>query len=185
MAKLICTALVSLDGYVNDERGNFDWAEPTSEIHAFVNELERPIGTYLYGRRLYETMLYWETFQAEPGQPVPADYAKLWRAADKIVYSSTLTAVSSERTRIERAFDPEAVRAMKVTAERDLTIGGPTLAIQAFRAGLVDEVRLFASPVIVGGGMRFFPDQARVDLQLREERRFGNGVVYLRYLVSR
>jgi dihydrofolate reductase len=185
MAKLICTALVSLDGYVNDERGNFDWAEPTSEIHAFVNELERPIGTYLYGRRLYETMLYWETFQAEPGQPVPADYAKLWRAADKIVYSSTLTAVSSERTRIERAFDPEAVRAMKVTAERDLTIGGPTLAIQAFRAGLVDEVRLFASPVIVGGGMRFFPDQVRVDLQLREERRFGNGVVYLRYLVSR
>ena len=184
MAKLICTALVSLDGYVNDQRGNFDWAEPTSEIHAFVNELERPIGTYLYGRRLYETMLYWENFQAEPDEPVSADYAKLWQAADKVVYSSTLAAASSARTRIERAFDPEAVRAMKVTAERDLTIGGPTLAIQAFRAGLVDEVRLFASPVIVGGGTRFFPDQVRVDLQLRDERRFENGVAYLRYLVA-
>jgi dihydrofolate reductase len=184
MGKLIYTALASLDGYINDGQGAFDWAEPDSDVFAFVNELERPQGTYLYGRRLYETMVYWETFQAEPDQPLLADFTKLWLAADKIVYSSTLETVSSARTRIERAFDPEAVRAMKDRAERDLSIGGPTLAVHAFRAGLVDEVRLFAYPVIVGGGTRFFPDQVRVDLELREERRFDNGVVYLRYLVS-
>jgi dihydrofolate reductase len=184
MGKLIYTALASLDGYINDGQGAFDWAEPASDVFAFVNELERPQGTYLYGRRLYETMEYWETFQAEPDQPLLADFTKLWQAADKIVYSSTLETVSSARTRIERAFDPEAVRAMKDGAERDLSIGGPTLAVHAFRAGLVDEVRLFAYPVIVGGGTRFFPDQVRVDLELREERRFDNGVVYLRYLVS-
>jgi dihydrofolate reductase len=184
MGKLIYTALASLDGYINDGQGAFDWAEPDSDVFAFVNELERPQGTYLYGRRLYETMVYWETFQAEPDQPLLADFTKLWLAADKIVYSSTLETVSSARTRIERAFDPEAVRAMKDGAERDLSIGGPTLAVHAFRAGLVDEVRLFAYPVIVGGGTRFFPDQVRVDLELREERRFDNGVVYLRYLVS-
>ncbi len=184
MAKLICTALASLDGYINDERGGFEWAEPGSDVLAFVNELERPIGTYLYGRRLYETMVYWETFEAEPDQSLLADYTKLWRAAEKIVYSSTLETVGSARTRIERAFDAEAVRAMKDVAERDLSVGGPTLAAHAFRAGLVDEVRVFAYPVIVGGGTRYFPDQVRVDLQLREERRFDNGVVYLRYVVS-
>lgn len=184
MAKLICTALASLDGYINDEHGRFEWAEPGSDVLAFVNELERPLGTYLYGRRLYETMVYWENFAADPGQPLEADFAKLWQAAEKIVYSSTLETVGSARTRIERAFDPEAVRAMKDAAERDLSIGGPTLAAHAFRAGLVDEVRLFAYPVIVGAGTRYFPDQVRVDLQLCEERRFDDGVVYLRYLVG-
>jgi dihydrofolate reductase len=176
--------LTSLDGYINDERGAFDWAEPGSDVFAFVNELERPVGTYLFGRRMYETMVYWETFKPEPDQPLLADFTELWLAAEKIVYSSTLETVGSARTRIERAFDPDAVRAMKETAERDLTIGGPTLARQAFRAGLVDEVGVFAYPVIVGGGTRFFPDQVRVDLQLRDERRFDDGVVYLRYDVA-
>ncbi|HKT01038.1 MAG TPA: dihydrofolate reductase family protein [Rugosimonospora sp.] len=185
MARLICTALTSLDGYIADEHGNFDWAAPDSEVHAFVNDLERPIGTYLYGRRLYETMVYWETGPAEPDQPPPVlDYAKLWRAADKIVYSTTLAAASSARTRIERTFDPGAVRAMKDAADRDLSIGGSALAAHAFRAGLVDEVRLLVSPVIVGGGNRFLPDRLRVDLHLRDERRFDSGVVYLRYLVA-
>jgi dihydrofolate reductase len=184
MAKLICTTIVSLDGYVNDEQGKFEWSEPASDVLAFINELERPVGTYLYGRRLYETMVYWETFQGEPDQPLLDDFTDLWRAADKIVYSSTLEAVSSARTRIERAFDPEAVRAMKDAAERDLSIGGPTLAAHAFRAGLVDELRLFVYPVIIGGGTGYFPGQVHVDLQLREERRFDNGVMYLQYLVA-
>src|SRR5689334_9572647 len=167
MAKLICTALTSLDGYINDEHGDFDWAAPDSDVHAFVNDLERPIGTYLYGRRLYETMVYWETVEAQPNQsPVVLDYAKLWQAADKIVYSTTLEAVSSARTRIERTFDPEAVRAMKDAADRDLGVGGPALAVHAFRAGLVDEVRLFVNPVIIGGGNRFLPDRFRANLQL-------------------
>ncbi|MGR6319934.1 dihydrofolate reductase family protein [Micromonospora soli] len=186
MAKLISTALTSLDGYIADEHGNFDWAAPDSDVHAFVNDLERPIGTYLYGRRLYETMVFWETAPAQPDQPPPVlDYAKLWQAADKIVYSTTLEAVSSARTRIERTFDPNAVRAMKDAADRDLSIGGPALAAQAFRAGLVDEVRLFLSPVTVGGGNPFFPDRLRLNLRLLDERTFANGVVYLRYEVSR
>ena len=185
MAKLICTALTSLDGYIADERGNFDWAEPDGEVHAFVNDLERPIGTYLYGRRLYDAMVYWETAAGELDQsPVAVDYAKLWRAADKIVYSTTLETVGSGRTRIQRSFDPSTVRALKDSADRDLSVGGAELAGHAFRAGLVDEVRLFLSPVTVGGGSRFFPDRLRLDLRLIDERTFTSGVVYLRYAVS-
>lgn len=181
MAKLIATALTSLDGYINDETGGFDWSAPNREVHAFVNDLERPIGTYLYGRRLYDTMVFWETVEPQADQPEVADFADLWRAADKIVYSTTLPAVTSTRTRLERTFDPEAVRAMKAAADRDLSIGGAGLAAQAFRAGLVDEIRVFLNPVSVGGGTRFFPDGVRLDLELLDEHRFDNGVVYLRH----
>jgi dihydrofolate reductase len=179
MAKLIYTAIMSLDGYVADEEGNFDWAEPDEEVHTLVNDLERPIGTYLYGRRLYEVMVAWETITDE--QPFINDYAEIWRAADKVVFSRTLETVSSERTRIERNFDSDAVRQLKTSAERDLSIGGPTLAAHAIRAGLVDEIGLFLSPVVVGGGTRALPDGVRLPLELLDERRFGNGVVYLRY----
>jgi len=186
MAKLICTALTSLDGYIADENGDFDWAAPDSDVHAFINDLERPIGTYLYGRRLYETMVYWETAAAQPNQsPVVLDYAKLWQAADKIVYSTTLETARTARTRVERTFDPKAVQAIKDAADRDLSIGGPALAAHAFRAGLVDEVRLFVSPLTVGDGTPLLPDRLRMNLQLLDERRFDNGVVYLRYEVSR
>jgi dihydrofolate reductase len=185
MARLICTALASLDGYIADEHGDFDWAAPDSDVHAFINDLERPIGTYLYGRRLYDTMAYWETAAVQPNQPpVMLDYAKLWQAADKIVYSTTMETARSARTRIERTFDANAVRAMKDATDRDLSIGGPTLAAHAFRAGLVDEVRLFVSPLIVGGGNPFLPDRLRLNLQLLDEHRFDSGVVYLRYRVS-
>jgi dihydrofolate reductase len=183
MGKLICTAITSLDGYIADEKGNFDWAAPDAEVHAFINDLERPIGTYLYGRRLYDTMVFWEDGGDEDA--VSRDYAGLWRAADKVVYSTTLTTVRSARTRIERTFDAEAVRALKEAAERDLSIGGSGLAAHAFRAGLIDEVRLFVNPVIVGGGTRFLPDGVRLDLQTVDERRFGSGVIYLRYEVTR
>ena len=182
MANLIYTAIASLDGYIADENGNFDWAAPDEEVHAFVNDLQRPVGTYLYGRRLYEVMVAWETPDTfADQQPVLLDFAELWQAADKVVYSRTLEEVSSARTRIERDFDPDAVRQMKASAGRDLTVGGPDLAAQAFRAGLVDECQLFLTPVIVGGGKRALPDKARVELELLDERRFGNGVVYLRY----
>ena len=182
MAKLIYSALSSLDGYIADENGNFDWAAPDEEVHTFVNDLERPVGTYLYGRRMYEVMVAWETPDTfADQQPVLLDFAELWQAADKVVYSRTLEEVSSARTRIERDFDPDAVRQMKASAGRDLTVGGPDLAAQAFRAGLVDECQLFLTPVIVGGGKRALPDKARVELELLDERRFGNGVVYLRY----
>jgi dihydrofolate reductase len=182
MAKLIYSVLSSLDGYIADENGNFDWAAPDEEVHTFVNDLERPVGTYLYGRRMYEVMVAWETPDTFADQrPVMLDFAELWQAADKIVYSRTLEEVSSARTRIERAFDPDAVRQMKASAGRDITVGGPDLAAQAFRAGLVDECQLFLTPIIVGGGKRALPDKARVKLELLDERRFGNGVVYLRY----
>ena len=182
MAKLIYSALSSLDGYIADENGNFDWAAPDEEVHAFVNDLQRPVGTYLYGRRLYEVMVAWETPDTfADQQPVLLDFAELWQAADKVVYSRTLEEVSSARTRIEQDFDPDAVRQMKASAGRDLTVGGPDLAAQAFRAGLVDECQLFLTPVIVGGGKRALPDKARVELELLDERQFGNGVVYLRY----
>ena len=179
MAKLIYTAIMSLDGYVADEDGNFDWAEPDEEVHAFVNDLERPIGTYLYGRRLYEVMVAWETITDE--QPFIRDYAEIWRAADKIVYSRSLGTTSSERTRIERNFDPDAVRAMRTSADRDISVGGPTLAAEALRAGLVDEIRLILAPVVVGGGTRALPDDVRLDLELLDERRFDNGTVYVRH----
>jgi dihydrofolate reductase len=179
MAKLIYTAIMSLDGYVADEDGNFDWAEPDPEVHAFVNDLERPIGTYLYGRRLYEVMAAWETITDE--QPFVHDYAEIWRSADKIVYSRTLETVSSERTRIERSFDPDAVRQMKGAADRDISVGGPGLAAQAMRAGLVDEIHLFLASIVVGGGNRAVPDDVRVPLELLDERRFGSGMVHLHY----
>ena len=184
MARLICTALTSLDGYIADEHGDFDWAAPDSDVHAFINDLERPIGTYLYGRRLYEAMVYWENAPTQPNQSPPVlDYATLWHAADKIVYSTTVKTASSARTRIEPTFDPGVVQAMKDAADHDLSIGGPTLATHAFRAGLVDEVRLFVSPLTVGGGKPFLPDRLRLDLQLLDERTFDNGVVYLQYRV--
>ena len=181
VANLIYTAIQSLDGYVADGDGNFDWAEPDEEVHSFVNELERPVGTYLFGRRLYEVMAVWETMPVndEP-QPI-RDFAEIWRAADKVVYSKTLQTVSTPRTRLERVFDPEAVRELKATLEGDISIGGPTLAAEVMRAGLVDEVRLFVVPVIVGGGTRSLPDDLRLDLELLDERRFRNGTVYLRY----
>ncbi len=182
MAKLIYSAITSLDGYVADEDGNFDWAAPDEEVHAFVNDLERPVGTYLYGRRMYEVMLAWETVDTGPDQsPVTRDFAEIWRAADKIVYSKTLETVSSARTRIERAFDPGAVRHMKASPGRDITVGGPDLAADALEAGLVDECHLFLTPVVVGGGNPALPDGVRLKLELLDERRFGNGVVHLHY----
>lgn len=183
MAKLIYAAITSLDGYVADEDGNFDWSEPDEDVHSLVNDLERPIGTHLYGRRLYDVMVAWETIDDE--QPVIRDYAEIWRAADKVVYSRSLQTVSSARTRIERSFDPDVIRRMKLEAERDISVGGPELAAQAIRAGLVDEIQLFLSPVVVGGGTRALPNDVRVDLELLEERRFDNGVVYLRYRSKR
>jgi dihydrofolate reductase len=177
MGRLIYSALASLDGYVADEDGRFDWAAPDEQVHATVNDLLRPAGTHLYGRRMYEVLVPWETMD-DPA-PVMRDFAGIWRAADKVVYSRTLQDVSSARTRIEREFDPEAVRRMK--AERDLAVGGPELAGQAIRAGLVDECHLFLSPIVVGGGTPALPDGVRWPLELVDERRFGNGVVYLRY----
>jgi dihydrofolate reductase len=181
MAKLIYSAIASLDGYVADADGNFDWAAPDQEVHAFVNDVERPIGTYLYGRRMYETMVPWETIAAE--QPVARDFAAIWQAADKIVYSRTLESVSSARTRIEPEFDAAAVRQVKASAERDITVGGAGLAGVALRAGVVDEIQLFLNPIVVGGGKRALPDGVRAGLELLDERRFGNGVVFLRYRV--
>ena len=184
MAKLIYSAIASLDGYVADEEGNFDWAVPDEEVHAFINDLVRPAGAYLYGRRLYETMVGWETDPTLADQsPVLRDFAEIWQAADKIVYSKTLEAVPTARTRIERDFDPEAVRQMKALAGRDLMVGGPELAAHAFRAGLVDECHLFVVPMVVGGGKRSLPDDVRMKLELLDERRFGNGMVYLKYRI--
>jgi dihydrofolate reductase len=185
MARLIYPAIASLDGYVADESGRFDWAEPDEAVHAFVNDLERSAGTYLYGRRMYEVMVAWETLDSDFEQPpYIQDFARIWQAADKIVYSRTLTAVSAARTRIEREFDPEVVRRMKANLESDIIIGGPTLASDAIEAGLVDEYHLFVAPVAVGGGLRFLPDHIRLDLVLLDERRFANGMVYLRYGAS-
>jgi dihydrofolate reductase len=182
MAKLIYSAITSLDGYVADEDGNFDWAAPDEEVHTFVNELERRVGTYLYGRRMYEVMVYWETADILADQPpFIRDFAETWRAADKIVYSKTLETVSSAKTRIERDFDREAVRQMKASAERDISVGGPGLAAQAIKAGLVDECYLFVTPIVVGGGKKSLPDNVRLKLELLDERRFGNGVVHLHY----
>ena len=182
MAKLIYATIMSLDGYVADKDGDFDWAAPDDEVHDFVNDLERRVGTYLYGRRMYEVMRYWETAHALTELPsVAQDYAQIWRAADKIVYSRTLETVSSARTRIERDFDPEVVRQMKTQAERDIGVGGPDLAAQALRAGLVDECHLFVTPIVVGGGKRSLPRNVRLELELLDERRFECGVVYLHY----
>jgi dihydrofolate reductase len=182
MAKLIYSAITSLDGYAADEDGNFDWAAPDKEVHSFVNNLERLIGTYLYGRRMYETMVYWETAHTLADQPpFMQDFAEIWQAADKIVYSKTLETPSSARTRIERDFDPAAVRRLKASARRDLTVGGPELAAQAIDAGLVDEFHLFLTPILVGGGKQSLPNDVRLKLELLDERSFGNGVVHLHY----
>jgi dihydrofolate reductase len=184
MPKLIYSAIASVDGYVADRDGNFDWAEPDEEMHGFINDLDRPVGTYLYGRRMYEVMVAWETLTLADQRPFIQDFAGLWRAADKIVYSKLLETVSSARTRIERDFDPDAVQQMKGRAGRDMSVGGPHLAAQAIKAGLVDEGHLFVAPVVVGGGTRFLPDDVHLDLELLDERRFGNGVVHLHYRTS-
>jgi dihydrofolate reductase len=182
MAKLIYTAITSLDGYTADEEGKFDWAAPSEEVHAFVNDLERPVGTYLYGRRLYETMAVWENADAFVGQsPAMQAYARIWQSADKVVYSRTLETVSSSRTRLERSFDPDAIRRLKAAASRDITVGGANLAAEAFRAGLVDECHLFLTPLLVGGGTQALPDNIRLKLDLLDERRFDNSVVHLHY----
>jgi dihydrofolate reductase len=179
MASLIYAAIASLDGYVEDEHGQFDWAAPDEEVHAFVNDLERPIGTYLYGRRMYETMVYWETDDDEA--PVARDYGELWRAAEKVVYSRTLPTVSSERTRIEREFDAAAITRMKESARSDISIGGAELAGQAIAEGLVDECHLVLVPVLVGGGKRALPVGVHAELELLGEQRFRSGVVHLHY----
>jgi dihydrofolate reductase len=186
MASLVYSAICSLDGYVADERGGFEWATPDDELHAFVNDLLRPIGTHLYGRRMYEAMVPWETMPTGLDQPVVInDFASLWRAASKIVFSRTLDDVASERTLLKRTFEPDWVRSLKVTAEADLLIGGPVLAGQALRAGgLVDEIHLFIHPVVVGGGLRALPDGARLGCKLVDERRFGSGAVGLHYRVT-
>ena len=182
MAKLIYSVIASLDGYVADEDGNFDWAVPDEEAHAFINDLDRPVGTYLYGRRMYETMAGWETDPTLADQsPVMRDFAEIWQAADKVVYSKALQAVSTARTRIERDFDPEAVLQMKALAGSDVIVGRPELAAQAFKAGLVDKCRLFVAPMVVGGGKRSLPEDVRLRLELLDERRFGSGMVYLCY----
>jgi dihydrofolate reductase len=182
MAKLLYVMNASVDGYIADEDGKFDWGAPDEEYYSFINDLVRPVGTYLYGRRLYELMAVWETDPTAAAQsPGTREFAQLWQSAGKVVYSRTLQAAATTRTRIERGFDPEAVRQLKVAAEGDLTVGGPTLGAQAITAGLVDEVQLFVWPVVVGGGQRFLPNRVRLRLELLDERRVGNGVVYLRY----
>jgi dihydrofolate reductase len=184
VARLIYSVIASLDGYVEDERGSFEWATPDEEVHAFVNELERPIGTYLYGRRMYDTMAYWETAGTRAqDRAVSRDYAEIWRAAEKVVYSRSLEEVSSERTRIERDFEPAQVTLLKESSARDLSVGGPTLAAEAFAAGLVDECHLLLHPVLVGGGKPALPRGSRRELSLLDERRFRSGVVHLHYAV--
>ena len=183
MAKLIYAAIASLDGYVEDEEGRFQWAAPDEEVHAFVNDLERPIGTYLYGRRMYETMVFWETVSTEAEPAVMQNFAGIWRAAEKIVYSRALQRVSSARTRIEREFDRDAVRRLKQSSGADIAVGGAELAGHAIGAGLVDECHLFLCPIVVGGGKRALSDNVRAQLELLDERRFRNGVVHLHYRV--
>jgi dihydrofolate reductase len=182
---LIYSAIASLDGYVADQHGNFDWAAPDEDVHRLVNDLERGVGTYLYGRRMYDVMAAWETAEALPDQTAAMrDFAQIWKTADKIVYSKTLATPSTERTRIERKFDPEAVRALKESAERDLSVGGAILAARALESRLVDELQLFLTPVVVGGGVRALPDGLHAEVELLDERRFESGVVYLDYRVK-
>lgn len=185
MARLIYSTIASLDGYVADEDGNFDWAAPDEEVHAFVNELERPVGTYLYGRRMYEVMTFWETVDTGSEPQVMGDFAEIWRAADKVVYSRTLGEVSSVKTRLERGFDPDSVRQLVASADRDVGIGGAELAARAFEAGLVDECQVFFAPAVVGGGKRSLPEGVFARLELLEQHRFDSGFVYLRYSVRR
>ena len=186
MAKLLYSGLTSFDGYTVDTTGNFDWAAPDEEVHAYVNDFERTIGTSLYGRRMYEVMQFWENdenIQGEP--PAMVDYAQIWRSADKIVYSTTLAEVASERTRIEKRLEPDDIRRLKADAASDMSIGGPGLAAHALRADLVDEIHQFVFPVVVGGGTRFLPADLWLSLELIVERRFASGVVHLGYRVTR
>jgi dihydrofolate reductase len=186
MALLTCTGILSLDGYVNDPSGSFEWSAPDEEVHAFVNDLERPARTQLLGRRVYEVMAVWDdpAFLDDDSRAV-RDYASVWRETDKIVYSTTLADPHAPRTRVERAFDPVAVRALADASEHDVGIGGPTLAAQALAAGIVDELRVFWQPVTVGGGTSFFPAGVRLELELVDERRFTGGAVYARYRIAR
>ena len=185
MAKLVYTAIMSLDGYVADSAGAFDWSAPDAEVHAFINDLERPIGTYLLGRRMYQVMVYWETVPTSgDGYAIEHDYAQIWQAADKVVYSTTLQDVSSARTRLKRSFDVDEVRRLKATADRDLGVGGSHLAEQALKAGLVDECHFFLVSHLVGGGTRALPDGLTLELTLLGESRFGNGTVHLHYAVG-
>ena len=182
MARLIYSALSSLDGYIEDIDGRFDWAAPDEEVHRFINDLERSAGTHLYGRRMYETLMVWETDpNLAADSPITRDFAEIWQAAEKIVYSKTLLTVPTRKTRIERDFDPTVIRQLKETAKQDILIGGPELASHAFQAGLIDECQLFLTPVIVGGGKSALPKDVRLELELIEERRFSNGTVFLRY----
>jgi len=182
MAHLIYSAISSLDGYIEDTDGNFDWAMPDEEVHRFINNLERTADTYLYGRRMYETMMVWETDpNLAADSPLTQDFAEIWQSANKIVYSKALAATSTRKTQIERNFNPEAIQQLKKTAQHDILIGGPELAAHAFRSGLIDECHLFLTPIIVGGGKQSLPDHVRLELELLEERRFGNGTVFLRY----
>lgn len=186
MGKLIYSMITSLDGFVSDASGGFDWAEPDAELHQFVNDVSRSVGTYLYGRRMYETMVYWETGPSGSDEPVHlTEYTELWQKADKVVFSTTLESPSSERTRIERSFDADSVRELMSEVDHDITVDGPELAAHAIRAGLVDEYQLYVCPVIVGNGTRFFPDGVSIDLELLSERRFGSGVTFLRYGVAK
>jgi len=185
MARLLYMAITSLDGYVADEAGKYDWAMPDDEVFGFINDFERPVGTYLYGRRLYQEMTGWETRDDDPGlPPLVLGFARIWQAADKVVYSRSLENVSTARTRLEREFDPGSVREMKARSERDITVGGPELAAEAIRTGLVDEIHLVISPVMVGGGKKALPGAVRLRLDLLDEHRFGSGVVHLRYRVE-
>lgn len=185
MAKLVYTAIASLDGFIADEKGNFDWATPDEEVHQFANDLDRGIGTHLYGRRMYEVMKYWQTAEEEPDQPaVMLDYARIWKAAEKIVYSKTLDRVTTPRTRLEKRFDAGAVRELKAGASADLSIGGAHLAAEALRAGLVDELGLIVTPHVIGRGNAALPDDVRLRLELIDERRFASGVVYLGYRLN-
>jgi dihydrofolate reductase len=185
MAKLIYFMITSLDGYVADEHGEFDWAMPDEEVHRFVNDLQRPIGTYLFGRRMYEVMVYWEDATRFLGEPAfVQDFATVWQAADKIVYSRTLEQATSAKTRIERELDPDAVRRLKAQAERDMAVAGPELAAQAMRADLVDELQLVVAPVVIGGGKQALPDGVPLRLELLDQRRFTGGMTYLRYGIA-
>ena len=185
MAQLIYSAISSLDGYIEDADGNFDWAMPDEEVHTFINNLERSAGTYLYGRRMYEAMTVWETDpNVATDSPLTQDFAQIWQAANKIVYSRTLAAASTRNTQLERNFNPEAIRQLKKTVQHDIAIGGPELASQAFQSELIDECHLFITPIIVGGGKQSLPDDVKLELELLEERRFDNGMVFLRYRAS-
>jgi dihydrofolate reductase len=182
MARLIYSAIASADGYVEDAAGRFDWAAPDEELHCFVNDLQRPVGTYLYGRRMYQTMLYWETAHTVPGQPPSVrEFTGIWQAAEKIVFSKTLQSLPSARTRIEPNFDPGMIRQLKSATEHDMTVGGADLAGQAIKAGLVDELQLFLAPIVVGGGKPALPNDVRLVLELLDTQRFASGAVYLRY----